>query len=291
MGTRESITSNIYTRLPLRYVSRAWGKFNSLESPDFIRVPMMKLFVWFFGINMDEAYINSVEKYKSMNSLFRRRLKPGAREIDTSDFVAPCDGKVLSFGKLDDTNSYVEQVKGIDYSLEALLGPNKHTEGLGLEKMVSLKKMDEKDYRESWMHDPAKNDLYYAVIYLAPKDYHRFHSPVDWVAKERRHFPGDLFSVNPSVASWLKNLFVLNERVALFGTWEHGFMSYTAVGATMVGSIRIYFDRAVTTSKAYLKSGASSHTGYYFDRVYSEPYKIEKGEQIGEFNMGSTVIS
>ena len=190
--TRESLTSNLYTRLPLRYVSRAWGKFNSLETPDLIRVPMMKAFIWFFGVNMQEAYVSNVEKYKTINSLFRRRLAPGAREISETDFVAPCDGKVLSFGKLDDENSYIEQVKGIDYSLKALLGPNKRSDKIGLEKMVSLKKMDETDYRESWMQDPVKNDLYYAVIYLAPKDYHRFHSPVDWVATERRHFPGKL---------------------------------------------------------------------------------------------------
>lgn len=289
--TRESLTSNLYTRLPLRYVSRAWGKFNSLETPDLIRVPMMKAFIWFFGVNMQEAYVSNVEKYKTINSLFRRRLAPGAREISETDFVAPCDGKVLSFGKLDDENSYIEQVKGIDYSLKALLGPNKRSDKIGLEKMVSLKKMDETDYRESWMQDPVKNDLYYAVIYLAPKDYHRFHSPVDWVATERRHFPGDLFSVNPSIASWLKNLFVLNERVVLNGQWKHGFMSYTAVGATLVGSIKIYFDEEVLTSKQYPTSQAHKHKGDYFDRTYPEPVQLDKGEQIGEFNMGSTVIT
>jgi phosphatidylserine decarboxylase len=186
--TRESLFSNCYTRLPLRYVSRLWGKFNAIEFPDYIRVPLMKGFIGFFGVNMSEAYVENLEKYKSINSLFRRRLKPGAREIDENcSFVAPCDGKVLSFGKLDDDTRFIEQVKGVDYSLKALLGPNKNDKNGNI---ISLKNMDEKDYRESWMKDPEKNDLYYAVIYLAPKDYHRFHSPVDWEVEERRHFPG-----------------------------------------------------------------------------------------------------
>ena len=89
------------------------------------------------------------------------------------------------------------------------------------------------------MTNPATNELYYCVIYLAPGDYHRFHSPVDWTVDTRRHFPGQLYSVNPSITSWFDNLFVLNERVCLMGKWMHGFFSYTAVGAIMVGSIKV----------------------------------------------------
>ena len=100
-----------------------------------------------------------------------------------------------------------------------------------------------------------------------------------------------MFSVNPSVASWLKNLFVLNERVVLNGSWKHGFMSYTAVGATMVGTIKIYFDEEVLTSKQYPTSNCHKHMGDYFDRTYPEKVQLDKGEQIGEFNMGSTVIT
>lgn len=80
---------------------------------------------------------------------------------------------------------------------------------------------------------------FYCVVYLAPGDYHRFHSPCHWTVHTRRHFPGELYSVNPSVTKWFDNLFVLNERVSLLGTWMHGFFSYTAVGATMVGSIKV----------------------------------------------------
>lgn len=113
------------------------------------------------------------------------------------------------------------------------------------------------------------SDLFHVVIYLAPGDYHCFHSPTDWRVELRRHFPGEsvfpcaamwslhphpdppvctsslgsLMSVNPGVARWIKELFCLNERVVLTGQWQQGFFSLTAVGATNVGSIRIYFDQ------------------------------------------------
>jgi phosphatidylserine decarboxylase len=87
------------------------------------------------------------------------------------------------------------------------------------------------------------NALFFAVIYLAPGDYHRFHSPTAWVVEKRRHFVGELFSVSPYMAKRLENLFVLNERVALLGRWKHGFFGMVPVGAANVGSIKINFDQ------------------------------------------------
>ena len=100
-------------------------------------------------------------------------------------------------------------------------------------------------YEKSVLYDP-NNVLYHCVIYLAPGDYHRFHSPTDWEIFYRRHFPGELFSVNPSVARWLEGLFNLNERVVYYGKWRYGFFSMTPVGATNVGSIRCYMDEVKT---------------------------------------------
>ena len=105
------------------------------------------------------------------------------------------------------------------------------------------------------------NALFFTVIYLAPGDYHRFHSPTAWVVEKRRHFQGtqffppfmahadargmigELFSVSPWVAKRVENLFVLNERVAMLGRWRHGFFGMVPVGATNVGSIKINFDQ------------------------------------------------
>merc|ERR1719436_1256940 len=95
--------SRIYCLLPLRVISRAWGKFNSLKLPSFVKNPLMSKFISVFDLNMEEAQVSNYKKYPTMNSLFRRALKPDARPIDeNSQFVSPCDGKVLSFGKLDE---------------------------------------------------------------------------------------------------------------------------------------------------------------------------------------------
>ena len=88
----------------------------------------------------------------------------------------------------------------------------------------------------------ADSRLYHCVIYLAPGDYHRFHSPADWSVRHRRHFAGDLLSVSPLVANWIAGVFCLNERAIYTGRWRHGFFAFAAVGATNVGSIRVYCD-------------------------------------------------
>ena len=87
------------------------------------------------------------------------------------------------------------------------------------------------------------NSLFFSVIYLAPGDYHRYHSPTAWVVEKRRHFMGELFSVSPWMAKRLEGLFVLNERVALLGRWRFGFFGMVPVGATNVGSIVVNFDQ------------------------------------------------
>lgn len=147
----------------------------------------------------------------------------------------------------------MEQVKGVNYSLKAFLGEqnwpkntpsdtnNNRSQTLSIEQLNK----DNELYEKNILHDPINNSLYHCIIYLAPGDYHRFHSPTDWQIYYRRHFPGELFSVNPSVARWLQGLFNLNERVVYYGEWKYGFFSMTAVGATNVGSIKVYMDEVI----------------------------------------------
>lgn len=115
---------------------------------------------------------------------------------------------------------------------------------------VSIEQLDQDHelYEKSILYNPD-NCLYHCIIYLAPGDYHRFHTPADWEIYFRRHFPGELFSVNPSVARWLQGLFNLNERVVYYGKWKYGFFSMAAVGATNVGSIRVYADEVFLGKK------------------------------------------
>ena len=136
------------------------------------------------------------------------------------------------------------------------------------------------------------NQLHFCVIYLAPGDYHRFHSPAAWVVEKRRHFFGELFSVSPFMARRLQNLFVLNERVALLGRWKYGFFSMVPVGATNVGSILLNFDRDLRTNLR----GRKHPAGTFTEAVYSNASPIlngkplKPGEEMGGFCLGSTVV-
>ncbi|PPQ82220.1 hypothetical protein CVT25_008075 [Psilocybe cyanescens] len=144
----------------------------------------------------------------------------------------------------------------------------------------------------SGKHVRPGNSLFFSVIYLAPGDYHRFHSPTAWVVEKRRHFVGDLFSVSPWMAKRLENLFVLNERVALLGRWKHGFFGMVPVGATNVGSIKINFDEALRTNRR----GRRPPPGAYAEAVYSAASPILRGqpltpaEEMGGFCLGSTIV-
>ncbi len=151
-----------------------------------------------------------------------------------------------------------------------------------------------------------KSALYYCVIYLAPGDYHRFHSPTSWVAEKRRHFAGELYSVSPYLQRTLPGLFTLNERVALLGRWRWGFFSMTPVGATNVGSIIINFDKELRTNSLLTDTAADRaaeeaaargepYSGYS-EATYEHASPIlhgqalKKGEEMGGFQLGSTIV-
>ncbi|XP_074474566.1 phosphatidylserine decarboxylase proenzyme, mitochondrial isoform X1 [Sebastes fasciatus] len=281
----------LYRSFPTRLLSRAWGRLNGVELPTWLRKPIYSLYIWTFGVNMQEAAVEDLHHYRNLGEFFRRRLKPAVRPLCASScLISPADGKILHFGQV--KNSEVEQVKGVTYSLENFLGPQKRR---GNESSSS--------FRDLLLTSPD-NDLFHVVVYLAPGDYHCFHSPTDWRVELRRHFPGSLMSVNPGVARLVKELFCLNERVALTGQWQHGFFSLTAVGATNVGSIRVYFDQELQTNAPRYSKGSFQDRSYVAvdDQVVKaageggvacvegEGVVLEKGAAVGEFNLGSTIV-
>lgn len=152
----------------------------------------------------------------------------------------------------------------------------------------------------------APTTLYYIVVYLAPGDYHRFHSPVSWVVTARRHFAGELYSVSPYLVRTLPGLFTLNERVVLLGRWRHGFFSYTPVGATNVGSIVVNFDKELRTNSlttdtaadraaAAAKQRGEAYSGFA-EATYGNAsavlggHALQRGEEMGGFQLGSTIV-
>ncbi|KAF8985966.1 phosphatidylserine decarboxylase 1 [Entomortierella lignicola] len=191
------------------------------------------------------------------------------------------------------------KVNGIDYTLDSLLG---HDQQSSMDHKIQDSKgnivVDEKANEESKSSSNQGelklrpgNALFFCVIYLAPGDYHRFHSPTNWVAETRRHFSGELYSVSPWMVKQLQDLFVLNERVVLLGKWRYGFFSMVPVGATNVGSIVLNFDKELRTNQR-----EDRHKRGYGELLYSgvsrllngQPLRV--GEEMGGFKLGSTVV-
>ncbi|EGD95725.1 phosphatidylserine decarboxylase [Trichophyton tonsurans CBS 112818] len=359
----------VMSTLPLKLVSRIWGRFNELVLPYPLRVPGFKLYSWIFGVNLDEVEESDLHVYPNLASFFYRRLKPGVRPLDPnpSALLSPSDGRILQFGMIE--RGEVEQVKGMTYSLEALLGlgtvspdsqpvhpttrpmhkvdddtdPENVAADQEFAKMNGLSytlptllsgstkhdvskdgSMDASMKSSSTSEEKVKADLakgepawysprptsnralYYVVIYLAPGDYHRFHSPASWVVESRRHFAGELYSVSPYLQRTLAGLFTLNERVVLLGRWRWGFFSFTPVGATNVGSIKINFDAELRTNSLTTDTAADRQAALaaqrgepysgYTEATYGHASKtlrghaLQRGEEMGGFQLGSSIV-
>ena len=291
--------------LPLRAMSRLWGSINrDYELPVWMRYPVYMAWTKMFGCNLAEMKADSLQSFRNLDEFFTRELKAHVRPVDEKSLlVSPADGTVLHLGPVE--SRYIEQVKDLTYSLDSFLGLGQHA-------------LEEDDANKTLPQFPErKNRLYHCVIYLAPGDYHRFHSPSDWIVEKIKHFTGQLLSVSPSMAHVINDLFVVNERIVMNGRWQHGFFSMTAVGATNVGSIQLAFDSFFQTnhhledaSGSYTEKclrtsvirtnklqGADQHNGSHLIDLEVMPdgnghpgYVATKGSQLGRFHLGSTVV-
>lgn len=266
----------LYFYLPLRVASRVCGWIASIELPVNWRPSVYGLYAKTFQANMDEIDAD-LSTFPTFVDFFVRPLKYGVRPIaQDTNLVSPADGTIISFGPV--TSCKVEQVKGVTYNLKHFLGDITLSD-----KANKYTAEDDNAYVKSLLRNP-ENQLYQLSIYLAPGDYHRFHSAADWEIEYRKHFQGKLFSVNPKICKYLPDLFALNERVIYVGKWAGGFMAYTAVGATNVGSIKVYCDKDLHTNTIKwpeAKQWKDANLGCT---------RINKGQMFGEFRMGSTIV-
>lgn len=239
------------TRLAGWLAERQWGAFTHL---------MIKGFAKKYQVNLAEAEKPNASDYATFNEFFIRPLKANARPInqDPQALCLAADGCVSELGNIE--QNQLIQAKGHHFSLETLLAND-----LELANKFQQGK--------------------FITTYLSPRDYHRVHMPCDATLRKMIYVPGELFSVNPFLADHIPNLFARNERVICEFETEFGPMVQILVGATITASISTVWAGVINPPRTdnvlvynYLTEGESA-------------VKLKKGDEMGAFRLGSTVIN
>ena len=219
-----------------------------------VSTPLIAWFARRHRVDLQEAEHSRLRDYASLNEFFTRRLKPGARPIagDERTLAAPVDGVLTQFGSAD--GGKMIQAKGLHYRSEELLGEPPD----GMATLISGS---------------------YATFYLAPHQYHRVHLPLAGVLRRTRYIPGRRYSVNARAAAVVPRLFCRNERVVCWFETATGPMAVVLVGALNVSSV----------STAWLGEIASGRPRVWDDAKRPGRHFL-RGEEIGRFNLGSTVV-
>lgn len=241
--------------LPHHLLSRLTGRLAECRV-GWVKNLLISRFIKQFQVDMSEAEQEDPRAYANFNEFFTRPLKEGARTVnaDPEQLVSPADGAISELGALE--HGRVLQAKGIHYSLTRLLG-------------------GDTDKAKPFMGGS------FATIYLSPKDYHRVHLPLNATLKQTLYVPGRLFSVNQATADHVPGLFARNERLVCFFDTPAGPMAMILVGAMIVAGIETVWDGQVTPPVREVKL-----------KDFSDPQPIimAKGEEMGRFKLGSTVI-
>jgi phosphatidylserine decarboxylase len=217
---------------------------------------LIRIFIRHFKVNMDEAEYADANNYEHFNAFFTRALRAGCRPLpdDTAAIISPVDGTISQFGQVH--KDRILQAKGHEYTLEALFAGNMEHAGQYLNGS-------------------------FITLYLSPRDYHRIHMPMDGQLQDMTYVPGSLFGVYPATVNCIPNLFARNERVICHFDTAIGPMAVIMVGAINVGSIETVWHGQVTPpyGKEIQQWTYPEHMTQY-----------NRGDEIGRFNMGSTII-
>ena len=236
-------------------ISQNFGKFASCEFSPWFQKIVNQSYVSLMGLDMSEFHAPS--SYKTLNKLFTRNLRePRHFSLGGNDFISPCDSLISECGDLDE--SYALQIKGMEYSTDELLGEN------------FTKEEKERIHNGQFIN-----------FYLSPKDYHRYHIPMNLKVLKAVHIPGKLYPVNmPSLKGRL-NLFIENERVVIKCETLEGKIFYMVlVGALNVGVMQVSFEPRIKTN-----ADVEVQSVYEYQDLY-----LNKGDDFGCFEMGSTIV-
>lgn len=255
-STGDRLFAGLQYVLPKHLLSRLIYHVMRIESPG-IRKLIISNFLRGYDVNMAEAAQPDPFAYRSFNDFFTRALKPDARPIDMSPdaIVSPVDGTLSQRGLIHDGS--ILQAKGQHYTLVELLANDAEAV-------------------------EAYRDGSFACIYLAPYNYHRIHMPLAGQVRRTVYVPGDLFSVNAATARTVPRLFARNERVICDFDTALGRMAVILVGALFVGSMETVHCGEINPPPRPRKAPVVIDRGNGHD--------FARGEELGRFNMGSTVV-
>lgn len=241
--------------LPTRALSALMFRAAEARQPRF-KDALIRTFIRRYGIDLGEAEFANRLDYPNFNAFFTRALKAGARPqpSDPLCFSSPVDGTLSRHGTIVD--GALIQAKGHDYSAAELLA--------------------DADLAAQFRGGS------YCTIYLAPRNYHRVHMPFAGRLRRWAYVPGRLFSVNPATARALPRLFVRNERMLACFDTDFGPLALVMVGALVVGGIETRWSGRLTPPHARTREAQ------FYEPM--QPLSLARGEELGRFHLGSTVI-
>jgi len=245
--------------LPRHALSHAMGRLAGVRVPRWLRAPAWRTFAAVVGADLDEVR-DPLDAHESLQAFFTRALRAGARPLPEAPeaLLSPCDGAWGEAGRVE--AGRLVQVKGRTYALADLLD------------------------------DPALVPRFeggdFATLYLAPRDYHRFHAPCAMRVQRAVHVPGALWPVNRIGVENVASLFARNERICAHAVREGRPLGgppdlvLVAVGATLVGRVRLAFDDLVTHRRGAART----------EHDYPDGVPVDGGAEWGRFEFGSTIV-
>ena len=241
--------------LPRKTLSRALGELSRLRAPGSGLDWLISLYCRAYEVDLAD-YELPAGGFETFDAFFTRSLKPNARALDADlqAVLSPADGRVEGCGDIDEVGKL--RIKGSDYTVAELLGGDD----------------------EATRYQGGQ----FCVIYLSPRDYHRVHAPLSGAVSRCQHVPGTLYPVNEIGVGHVPQLFARNERVAVHQMTDFGPVCTVLVGAIGVGHITLSFEPDISTNRGHTLSERSYAVG--------QAPRLGRGEELGVFHLGSTVI-